>query len=343
MKKFISILICTLYLVSTQTCFAISNLYFVKNTQKATLQNIVQQGIAKDKKYTLRKINPFLALTNDGKDYALIILQTSSNNVFYYYQASNSQKIDKAIKKLMTKQNIEFEQSQNPMYISTFEKQAQKVLTNTTSNYDFSETKTQQNNVAPYKRKTDNTVLKGYVGEVAKGSTFNAYLQTPINTSNAKVGDVITAVLTQNWVYNGNIIASQGSVLSGTLSKAQSATYGLRNGQVAIDFNNLTTPDGKIYNLSTEKIDFTVTNDGVLKKIAVDATKRAVIGAISGLIIALCCSSSSKASSSLIGAGIGASTAVVSSAFDKGIDAEIPTYTELEITLTKPLNVIFHY
>lgn len=349
MKKFITSILCTLYLVSTQVCFAVSNLYFVKNTNKETLQNIVQQGINKDKSFTLRKTNPYLAMSNNGENYALVILQTSSNNVFYYFQSDKNSKIDNEIKKLLKQQNIVFEQSHNDMYLATFEKQAQKVLTNTTNNYDFSEHPVQQQQqVSPTTsstqvRKPSNTVLQGYVGQVAKGSTFNAYLQNPINTQNASVGDLVTAVLTENWTYNGHLIASQGSIVTGSLTKARHATYGSVNGRVVINFDKVQTPEGKIYNLSTEAIDFTVTNDGKFENVMVETVRMAALGALSGLLIGLLSSDTSTGLATAVGAGIGAGGAIISNTADKGIDAEIPTYTELEIKLTKPLNVVLSY
>ena len=340
MKKVFAIFICSFYLLSTQICFAANNLYFVKSTQKSVVSNIVYQILTKDKNYNITKQNPYLAVSSkNNSDYVLIILQTSSENLFYYFQSNKDEKIDKAIKKLLKKQNIVFEQSYNTMYLSTFENQAQKILTNTTPKYTFDEPM-QQSTVNTAVQKQDNNVLKGYVGQVSRGSTFNAYLQTPINTATANVGDNVTAVLTEDWVYNGYTIASQGSTVTGQLTKARHATYGSRNGRVVINFNQVTTPEGKVYDLSTEKIDFTITNDGKFQSTVSSALKGALIGAVGGLIVGLLSSSANVGSSTAIGAGVGAGTAIAGSAIEKGVDAEIPIYTELELTLTKPLNVI---
>ena len=342
MKKFTAVFICILYLVSTQTCFAASNLYFIKNAKKDQVSALVQQGFEKDSSLTLRKLNPYLGISDDGKDYALVILQTSSNNLFYYFQSNKGSKVDKQIRKLLKKHDLEFEKSENTMYISTFENQAQKVLTNTSNNYDFSEPNIQKISTTPVTKKSDNTVLKGYVGEVAAGSTFQAYLQTPINTANANKGDTISAILTQNWVYNGTVIAPQGSVVSGVLTKARHATYGSRNGRVVIDFNEIRTLEGKVYNIKAEKIDFTVTNDGKWSNAAVRMAKSAAVGALTGLLFGLL-SSASTGASTAIGAGVAAGDALISSTAERGVDAEIPIYTDLEIKLLKPLNVIFKH
>ena len=39
----------------------------------------------------------------------------------------------------------------------------------------------------------------------------------------------------------------------------------------------------------------------------------------------------------------GAATGMLSSGAEKGVDAEIPIYTELELALTKPLSVVLSY
>ncbi len=340
MRKLFAAIVCTFYILTTQVCFAANNLYFVKKTQKAVVSDIVEKVVANEKNYTLTKKNPYLAISSkNNADYVLIILQTSSENLFYYFQSSKNEKIDKEIKKLLKKQNINFEQSQNTMYISTFENQAQKILSNTTSKYTFDEP-VQKNVTDTVVQKKDNTVLKGYVGQVAKGSTFNAYLQTPLNTATANVGDSVTAVLTENWVYNGYTIAPQGSIVTGELTKARHATYGSRNGRVVIDFNQVVTPENKVYEVSTEKIDFTITNDGKFQSTVTSALTGALIGAIGGLLVRLLSSNTNVGASTAIGAGIGAGTSVAASAVEKGVDAEIPIYTELELTLTKPLSVV---
>lgn len=348
MKKKLASFLCIIYLISMQACFASENLYFLKNTKKEIVSTIIENSYAKDKKFTLRKTNPFLAISEDGEDYTLVILQKSSENVFFYIQASKGKKIKKEILKQLKKQKIDFEESENTMYITTFEKQAQKILTNTTNNYDFQEehleqksSQTQAQTQTP--KKADNTVLRGYVGEVAKGSTFNTYLQTPINTSTAKKGDLVTAILTENWTYNGGIIAKQGSVINGTITKARNATHGSINGRVIVNFNQLVTTEGKVYNLSTEKIDFAVTNDGKVSKTVATTAKATAVGALGGLLVGLLCGDVNLGIATAIGASVGAGGALISTASEKGIDAEIPTYTELELKLTKPLNVVLKY
>lgn len=343
MKKLFAIFFSILYLISTSSCFAtVSKLYFVKNSSKDIAKPFIENELSKQK-YILNQKDPYYAVLNKD-NYVIIILQKSSENYFYYYLSNKNSKSNKNILKELKNKNIVFEESFNTFYISNFENQAQKILTNTMTTYNFDD---QSYNQSVKKQTTqtvqDNTTLKGYVGQVAKGSTFNAYLQSPINTATAQVGDTVSAVLTENWTYNGSVIAPQGSLVSGTLTKARHATYGSMNGRVVINFDNIRTPEGKSFNISTEKIDFTVSNDGKFSKTAQTVVTSAIVGALMGLLVGALSSSSSVGSSVAIGAGVGAGGALITSTAEQGVDAKIPTYTEMEITLQKPLNVILKY
>ena len=63
--------------------------------------------------------------------------------------------------------------------------------------------------------------LTGYIAKIEKGTSFEAYLKNSINTATAEKNDVITAVLTEDWIYNDILIAPQGSILKGKVSKAK--------------------------------------------------------------------------------------------------------------------------
>ncbi len=345
MKKLFAIFFSILYLISSNSCFAmVSKLYFVKNSSKDLVKPIIENELAKQK-YTFNQKDPYYAVLNKD-NYVVIILQKSSENYFYYYLSNSNSKANKNILNGLKNNNVTFEESFNNFYIGNFESQAQKILSNTMTTYNFDDnTYTSQNSQRQQTtaQNKDNTVLRGYVGQVAKGTTFNAYLQTPINTAKAQVGDTVTAVLTENWVYNGSTVASQGSLVSGKLTKARHATYGSVNGRVVISFDNIRTPEGKSFDISAEKIDFTVSNEGKLTRTAQSVAKSAITGALLGLLVGALSDDYSMGSSAAIGAGVGAGGALITSGAEQGVDAEIPTYTEMEITLEKPLNVILKY
>ncbi len=343
MKKYLTYLLLFVYVLFPNVCFAnVSNLYFIRNTNKNTLQPIVEKYLL-NSKYEIVKRNPYLAVyKKNASNYVIIILQNSSANMFYYFNSTDNKSINSSIIKELKKQNVSFEQSFNQSYLSTFENQANKILTNTENNsYTFTDN-TAVTTTVKSSNTASNKVLKGYVGQIPKGTMFKSYLQTPVNTATANVGDSIIAILTDDWMYNGSVIAPQGSVLSGTIVKAQSARYGSRNGSVDIDFNTLQTGK-KTYNISTEKIEFDVSNDGKIGKVSKNVLAGAATGALLGLLIGLCNSKTSNGAATAIGAGIGAGSAIIGSAVEKGVDAEIPTYTELDITLSKPMNIVISY
>ncbi len=219
--------------------------------------------------------------------------------------------------------------------------------TNQNNNYTVSNNKTPANNgvyLTPGTtvKSQQATILKGSVVSIDSGTKIKTYLQNPINTSSAQKGDRVVAVLTDDLRYNGVTIAPQGSLVYGSLTKARHATYGSRNGRVVIDFNQLVTPESKVYEISTENIDFTVTNDGKLARTVGNAVAGAAIGALAGLLFGAMGDYSLLAATA-IGAGVGAGTSLVGSGAERGVDAEIPSFTELELTLTKPFKATVSY
>ena len=140
-------------------------------------------------------------------------------------------------------------------------------------------------------------------------------------------------------MYNGQEVAPQGSLVYGSLSKARPATYGSRNGRVIINFNQLVTPDNRVYNISTEEIDFTVSNEGKIGESVKSAAGAALAGALVGLLFGALSGSDHIGRNVAIGAGVGAGASAISSTAERGVDAEIPSFTEIEITLTQPLSV----
>lgn len=346
MKKFLALVITLLY-TATNACFAFSELYYIKNTTEAALKPTVTQNFT-DQSYKILKENPYYGISQyDSSEYAVVILQQSGDNVFYYYNSNYNKKLNNNILKSIKRSGLAYEQSQNPNVLSVYDNLTQQTISNsysTTNRYNFEEPQTTNyndpNNTRTTARQT--SALQGYVGQVSEGTRISTYLQNPINTSSANKGDQVIAVLTKDWMYNGYVIAPQGSLVYGTLTKARHATYGSRNGRVVIDFTHLVTPENKTYNISTEEVDFTVTNEGKLSRSAGHVVAGAAMGALAGLLFAAL-SSHSLGTAAAIGAGVGAGTALVGTTAEKGVDAEIPSFTELELVLTKPLNVTVNY
>jgi len=345
MKKLFALII-LLFFCSTNVTFAFSELYYLKNVKTADIQPYVENSY-NNHSYNVIKQNPYYGISQKGDDYAVIVLQQSGNNMFYYYQSENNTKINKAILKEIKKQNIICEQSFNQSIIDIYDNIARETvsLAGAVKTYSFEEPVS--NAFEPpkegEKQVTKPSTLSGYIGQMPQGTKITAYLQNAINTATAAQGDSVIAVVSDNLTYNGLVIAPQGSLVYGTLSKARNATYGSRNGRVVINFNKIVTPDNKVFNISTEEIDFTVSNDGKFANSAKSALTSAAVGALTGLLFGLLAGSDNVGRSTLIGAGVGAGSSVIYSAAEKGVDAEIPSFTEIEITTTQPFTVSVNY
>lgn len=337
MKKIIALLITLFY--STSHALAVSELYYFKNIQVNSL-NLTVKDAYSSQKYNLQKENPYYGISSkDSADYAVVILQQSGDNLFYYYKSNDNKKINKNILKAVKSGGIAYEQSFNSNLLDIFDNLANQVINPASATkYTFEDTTSQKSTTTSSTTK-DNSTLSGYVAQIQKGTKFGVYLQNPINTSTAKVGDNVVAVLTNNWTYNGYTIAPQGSLVYGTLTLAHPAQYGSRNGRVVIKFNQIVTPTGKTLNIATEKVDFSVDNEGKLISSVKNVATGAIIGALGGLLVGALSGGDHLGRSVAIGAGIGAGSGAITSTVEKGVDAEIPSFTELELELSESLRV----
>lgn len=338
MKNILASLI-LLFFVTTNSCYAFSELYYFKNIKTSEVEPIVNSAF-NNNSYKVIKQNPYYAVSEYGSDYAIIVLQQSGNNMFYYYNADKNSKINKSVIKEIKNRNIVCEQSFNSNIISIYDDIAADLIKNsgTLNPYVFSDNEPEQvQTLKP--NPTEPKVYSGYIAQVASGTKFNVYLQNAINTATASQGDTIIAVVQDGINYNGDIVIPQGSLVYGTLSKARNATYGSMNGKVIINFNRIITPENIIYNIETEKINFTVSNEGKVSDSAKSAVSSAAVGALIGLLFGVLSNSGHIGRSAAIGAGVGAGSSIIYSAAEKGVDAEIPSFTELELTLTSPLSV----
>ena len=341
MKKLFALLI-TVCFAATSNCYALSELYYLKGIKTTDVQPIVENGYTSNNFY-LTKQNPYYGISQKGDESVVIILQQSGDNMFYYYQSEENIKVNKTVMKELKKLGITIEQSFNTGLIDIYNNLAKEVTSTTEvlKTYNFDEPQT--NVFEPPTQNNQNyeqpATYKGYVAQLNSGTKMQAYLQNAINTATAAKGDRIVAVLTNPLTYNGMEVAPQGSVVYGSLSKARPASYGSRNGRVVIAFNQLVTPDNKTYNISTEEIDFTVSNEGKVGDSIKSAAGAAIAGALVGLLVGALSGGEHIGRNVAIGAGVGAGSSAIYSTAERGVDAEIPSFTEIEITLTQPLSV----
>lgn len=344
MKKIFALIVTFIYL-TMNTSFGFSELYYLKNITESSAKPVVTNNLSAQN-FKVVKESPYYAVSNrNSGEYAIIVLQQSGNNMFYYYNSNNNKKLNTNILKTFKSYGITYEQSYNSNIINIYDNLANQLMSDNMANrYVFTDEEEQTAYLQPGTtvKSQQATVLKGSVVSVETGTKIKTYLQNPINTSTAQIGDKIVAVLTEDLRYNGALIAPQGSLVYGTLSKARHATYGSRNGRVVIDFTQLVTPDNKTYDIATEKVDFTVTNDGKISKTVGNALAGAAVGALVGLLFGAL-GDYNMGTAAAVGAGVGAGTSLIGSTAERGVDAEIPSFTELELTLTRPFRVNVTY
>jgi len=181
--------------------------------------------------------------------------------------------------------------------------------------------------------------LKGSVSQVGKGKTLKAFIQTSVSTADSANGDPIVAVLSENWVENGLLIAEAGSVISGKITSVDSAGHWSKDGKLQIEFNTMETPAGEIYTLNTEKIDIEVEQEQKRwVKTALTIGGAALAAAAIGCLFGLGGSSSETIGHNVlkgaaIGGGVGAIGGLVTAGSKQGEEITIPANTNFEIKL----------
>lgn len=213
------------------------------------------------------------------------------------------------------------------------------------------------------KNNTSNDLYQARVAKFGKGETLNVFVQDEISTKDALSGQEIIAVLTNDWIVNGKVIAESGSVVYGNIVNSEAAKGWSKDAKLQMNFKRIETPNGEVYNITAEKIDIEVEKEksGWAKKALIGVGVLAV-GALIGASIAYGASGSKTTTTttttsntttssttttksdnagknSAIGAGIGAAIAVgcglYVAAQTKGDDITIPSGTNIDLVLTE--------
>ena len=349
MKKIFANILIVIYIMFFYVASGMaSELYYIQNANKNSVLNSVQNSF-KTYGYTLKNNDPVYGVKGSSEE--VVVLQ-QSQNALYYYTTENDSSLNRNILSSIKNMGLSYKKVRNDTMSLSFARtvnELKKGITNTSSQakvYNFDDSAITMNSSVPSSTAANTSYgdsLRGYVGQVPVGTTFDIYLQSTMNTATAQKGDQVSGALTKNWVYNGKTIAEQGSTVTGYVTKARSSGMAYRNGYINMTFNKLTTVDGKEYNISTEEIEFKVDSDGKAADAATRVVAGAAIGALAGLLIGAMAHDVSIGKSTAISAGAGAVLGMGSAAMEQGSDAEIPTYTEMTLKLTAPLNVVLSY
>ena len=124
----------------------------------------------------------------------------------------------------------------------------------------------------------------------------------------------------------------------GTAKDAQNAGYAYGSGSLEINFNEILTPDGNMFQVSTENIYMEAKSERAKKM-----TRDVVIGALGTMLIGAAFTALGGGydwgRNMAIYGGLGAIGGGLRGAMQRGEDIQIPDGTTLELKLTQPLTI----
>lgn len=165
---------------------------------------------------------------------------------------------------------------------------------------------------------------------VPAGTSLTAQLPAAISTKTARVGDRVSAYLTNDLVVDGRVIARSGSLLQGSVSQVVSGSNKIGGtATLGLTFDNLTLADG-----SDKPVHGTITQVAAKSDTGKDTAKIAG-GAIAGAVIG---HQVNDDKGSVIGGILGAA-AGAAAAKKTGSEVVLPAGTQVGFTLDQPLNV----
>ncbi|MBR1618203.1 TrbI/VirB10 family protein [bacterium] len=196
----------------------------------------------------------------------------------------------------------------------------------------------------PYSQQMQSN-LQGYALYVPAGTTCSAVLSQEINSQSATVGQIVNAVLTQDFMFNGNLIAASGSTITGSIVSIKKATFAGKNAQMQIRFTTIRTPYGNVIPISA----VIVTDDGtgILKGgTAKDTTKEyakdAIIGAGSGAVLGTALGAMAGGSvgkGAIYGTALGGGLGLAKAVATKGDGIQIPSNSRINIVFDQPITL----
>ncbi len=200
------------------------------------------------------------------------------------------------------------------------------------------------NNYANTNSINNDNSLSGYVSYVPAGTTIEAVLAQEINSQNAIVGQSITAILKNDFLYNSKLVAPSGSVIGGTITFNRKAGLAGKFAKTQIRFTTITTPYGNVIPISG--VILTDDTTGILKastakdnakEYAKNAAVGAGAGAVSGVIAGAL--SGSVGRGAIYGTALGAGLGIISNVANKGDSIIIPVNSIINVYFTQPITL----
>jgi len=181
-------------------------------------------------------------------------------------------------------------------------------------------------------------VLRGSIITVPAGTPLMITFDAGISSESLEKADRLIAVLTEDWVYRGLLLAPAGSLVYGIAEKADHATYAYGSGSMEFTFNQILPQSGNPIQIETEKI-YVKTNSTRTLNMTKDVLIGTGIGILTGLLFSAIGGFDDVGKNMLIYGGIGAAGGGIRGVTQKGIDVDIPDGTNIQIRLLNPINI----
>lgn len=353
----------------------ISKLYFLENTEISITADIIDFYLNGRNEKVSKDGYKYLVSdgTNPQEKYHIITLNDFDKGIYLYYAAgSEEDAFDNILKKRFKARNISFKSVRKESLMKEYKALADEFKEQQSAEkktvYDFSdaaqaEFDAKRNAVLPVNKEVlrpiafqplkessfasvpkshfESKLLKGHIVQIPEGVSFNARLQSTINSESTETNDTIAATLSDDWVYNGAMIAPEGSVIYGVAVDAQNAGNAYKNGQLGITFNEILTPAGQKINLTSNIVMLKVDTNRAMK-ITGNILCGALMGVAAGALYTVA-SGGNVAAGLATGAAAGAAGGTLFAVSAQGQNVEIPEGTNLNIRLTKSMSAEIYY
>lgn len=182
--------------------------------------------------------------------------------------------------------------------------------------------------------------LSGYIVNIPAGTKFNVTFDSGIYSGSLEKNDRLTVRLTDDFRYNGKLIAPAGSLVYGIATDAKNAGLAYGSGLIEIAFNEIITPEGGQISISTEKVYLKSKSERAKKM-----TRDVVIGALGSMLVgaaltALGGGTDDWGRNMLIFGSLGAAGGGLRGTMQRGEEVQIPDGTTIELELSAPLNTM---
>lgn len=195
--------------------------------------------------------------------------------------------------------------------------------------------------------------LQGAVAVINAGTQFGATLKNSIDSDTTQPGEEIQAVLSQALLSGSTVVVPAGSRIIGQVTNVVSARrfrFGA-NGQIAIKFTAIETPDGRRFPLSasidTNQLSLSGGSTGgrvgkSLGTVGIGAVSGAALGTALGAIVGATSNGrvgKATGMGAVFGTAIGGGVGAVGAGVRKGSEVRIKSGTSLPITLDQALQI----